>query len=140
MTGSLINVEGHLVGAEGVGQGERADAHRLELGIGLEPVGVGGLCGPRRRSIVPYGEFPHVFGADVNVIRPDERPVSDEHLIEERLVVQASPIGLVEVPRTIEDGLFTGVEHDIDLVAVQRFSGHYVVDDFHRFLNVADQS
>ena len=87
MTGSLINVKRHLVGAEDVGQSERVDAHRLELRVGLEPVGVGGLCGPRRRSIVPYGEFPHVFGADVDLTRPHQRAISHKHLVEERLVV-----------------------------------------------------
>ena len=87
MTGSLINVKRHLVGAESVGQGERVDAHRLELGIGLELVGVGGLCRPCRRSIMPYGEFPHVFGADVNIARPHQRAISHKHLVEERLVV-----------------------------------------------------
>ena len=70
-----------------VGEGERVDAHRLELRVGLEPVGVGGLCRPRRRSIMPYGEFPHVFGTDVDLTRPHQRPVPHKHLVEERLVV-----------------------------------------------------
>ena len=45
LTSSLVDVEGHLVGAEGVGQGEGVDAHCLELRVGLEPVGVGGSVG-----------------------------------------------------------------------------------------------
>ena len=34
----LVEVEGRLVAAQGVGQGERIDAHRLELRVGLEPI------------------------------------------------------------------------------------------------------
>ena len=34
----LVDVEAHLVGTEGVGQGEGVDAHRLELRVGLEPL------------------------------------------------------------------------------------------------------
>ena len=45
LDGYKVDVEGHLVGAEGVGQGEGVDTHRLELCVGLEPVGVGGLQG-----------------------------------------------------------------------------------------------
>ena len=40
---SLVDVEAHLVGAERVRQGKGIDAHRLELRVGLQPVGVGGL-------------------------------------------------------------------------------------------------
>ena len=35
---SLVDAEAHLVGAEGVGQGEGINAHRLKLRIGLESV------------------------------------------------------------------------------------------------------
>ena len=63
-----------------------------------------------------------------------------KHLIEESLVLKAAPVGLIKVSRTVEDGSVAGVEHDIDLVAVLRFRGHYVMDDFHLSLNVAVQS
>ena len=89
---------------------------------------------------MPHGEFPNVLWTDVDLTRPDECPVSDEHLVEERLVVQTPPVRLVEIPRAVEYGLVAGVELDIDLVAVQRLCGHYVVDDFHRFLSATRQS
>ena len=89
---------------------------------------------------MPHGKLPNVLGPDVDLVRPHERPVPDKHLPEERLVLQTTPIGLVEIARTVEDGLLAGVERDIDLVAVQRFRGHYVVDDFHRFPSAKDRS
>ena len=87
---------------------------------------------------VPLCEFPHVFGTYVNLIRPYKRPIPYKHLIEESLVLKAAPVGLVKVSRTVENGPVAGVEHDIDLVAVLRFRGHYVMDDpSHRFAQSA---
>ena len=103
-TDLLVDVETHLVRAEDIGQGEGVDAHRLQLRVGLQPVGVGGLCRPQRMSIVTNGEFPHVLGTDVNLARPHQSAISHKYLVEERLVVQTPPIGFVEITRTVEDG------------------------------------
>ena len=77
------------------------------------------------------GEFPDVFGTEVDLIRPNDRAVTDKSLFEEFRVVKALPIGFVEIARAINDAFLPVVEFDIEPVAIQRLNRNYIVNHFH---------
>jgi len=63
---STIQIEGLLVGAEEIGEREFVDAHGFELGVGLEPEGIGavqvGLAAVLRRAWRAGGRLGAVLG------------------------------------------------------------------------------
>ena len=85
----------------------------------------------RKRKSIALGKFPNILRTNINLVRPHESAIADEHLPEEILVVESLPVGLVEIARTVENAALAGVELDIDLVAVKRLCSDNIVYHLH---------
>ena len=86
-------------------------------------------------SIMSFREFPDVLRTNVNLVRPNNRTVADKRLLEERQIIQPTPVRFVEIASAVKNTFLPVVEFDIEFVAIHWLHRNYIVNDFHSVLN-----